>query len=171
MEGVNLGGILLGYLAVLVFGAGLLVALALWIARQARAARFALAAGFLLAGVISALVALSFLQGEYRHGIDLTYLILDAGSLLVAGIGPFVAAFRGPRTYAATLALALGAVAVLTLPFLDSDSGQALVGGVNLHLGDHLVALAAVSLSLALAGLVIAVLPPYGARPTAPAAR
>jgi multisubunit Na+/H+ antiporter MnhC subunit len=63
VEGMNVGGIILGYLAVLVIGVAALVGIGLLIARQTRAARRLFAVGLVSAAIIAALAILSFLAG------------------------------------------------------------------------------------------------------------
>ena len=72
-------------------------------------------------------------------------------SLLLAGTGQFVAALRSPRTYAVSLAFAVGAVVVIVAP---------IQGWQHLRV-------AVTSLTLAVASLIIAVVLPFGSRQTA----
>ena len=118
MAGINIGGILLGYLAVPVFGLAALVALALWAARRARAALVGFAAGWLGAAVILALATLTFLDREYHRDGSGPLLVVAAVALFVAGVGQFVAALRGPRVYAPAFAGTAVSLGLLVAPFL-----------------------------------------------------
>lgn len=162
MEGMNITGLLLGYLAVFVFGGALLVALGLLLAGLTRAAKFLFAGGFLLAALIAAVAALSFLDPQFNHGNESSeiFLLVLAVALvfLLVGAGQFIAAFRGPGRYAAALACALAALAIGTAAGLL---------GIDV-MPFKLPGAAAVSTLLALASVVIAVLPPFGERPPEP---
>src|SRR5262249_11178659 len=153
--------ILLGYLGALGFGLTSLVALGLLIARQTRAALRTFAAGLLGTAVIAARATLSFLQkgqGFHVEGSEPT-IVLTALSLLLAGAGQFLAALRSPRIYAAAFACAAGSLVLLAPPLLAGDFVQPFLSLPLLSLlGDSLRL--AVSLLLASASLLIAVLPP-----------
>ena len=153
MEGMNVGGLLLGYLAVFVLGGALLVALGLLVAGLTRAAKFLFAGGFLLAALIAAVAVLSFLDPQFNHGDDSaeTFLMVLATAvvLLLAGAGQFIAAFRGPERYAAALTCALLALAIGT---------AAAIGGIDV-VPFKLPGAAAVSTLLVVASVVIAIVP------------
>src|SRR5262249_17487278 len=155
VEGVNVGGLLLGYLAVLVFGIASVVALGLCIARLTRAARIVFASGLLGATLIAALAALSFLQREFHPQGNKALIVLAALTLLLAGLGQFVAALRSPRTYAAALGCAAASLAFLSAPVLGTE----VLGTPVVHqvLGARSLSLPGVSLGLALS-LLLAVL-------------
>jgi hypothetical protein len=114
VEGVNMGGIMLGYLAVLVFGVVSLVALGLLLGARIKAARILFASGLLAASFVMILAILSFLAPEYHPGADdLPLLVLGALSLLAGGVGQFVAALRSGRVY--TVAFICTSVSFLAL--------------------------------------------------------
>jgi hypothetical protein len=149
VEGVNLGGFMLGFAGVVALGVASLVALVLLVARKATAARFVFAAGMLLAAVIVAAAVLTFLQSEYLHeGDSAGLIVLAAATLLLAGAGQFVAAFRGPGIYGAALAFAAGSI-------LYPATGG--LGGTHVPWG--LPEGPRVSLLLAAASVLLAVLP------------
>jgi hypothetical protein len=148
VEGVNIGGILLGYLGILVLGCAALVALMLLVARKSMAARFLFAAGMLLATVIVAIAALSFLQREYSPEGNGPLIVLAALTLLLAGTGQFVAAFRSPSTYGAALAFAAGSILYV------AASGPGDIHVVHWELPEG----ARVSLLLAAASVLLAIL-------------
>jgi hypothetical protein len=165
LEGLNILGILLGYLAVFVFGLACLVAVGLLIAHQTKAARIVFAAGWLCAAVIAAIAALSFLSPVYQDQESTPMIVLLALSLLFAGAGQFVAALRGPGTYAAAFGCAAASMGIVV--------GSALFGADLIGvLGQELVwpgwLQAGVSLFLGVASLGIAVLLPFGTRQTGP---
>src|SRR5262249_18779894 len=155
VEGVNVGGILLGYLAVLVFGVASVVALGLCLAQLTRAARVVFASGLLGATLVAALAALSFLQREFNPAGSEALIVLAALTLLLAGVGQFVAALGSPRAYAAALGCAAASLALLSAPALATDAlGTPVVHQV---LGARSRSLPGVSLGLALS-LLLAVL-------------
>ncbi len=148
MEGVNLGGILLGFVSVLVLGGAAVLALGLLLARLYQAARLLFASGLLVAALIAAVAALSFLERECdREGEIL--IGVTALSLLLAGVGQFVAALRSPRLYPVALGFAASSLGYTVL---------AVLGGSD-ALRWTLPAGPWVSLVLAAASLVIAVFP------------
>lgn len=157
MEGVNMGGIWLGFLAVIMLGAAFLVALTLLVVGLRKAAKFVFAGGFLAATFIMSIAVLSFLEDVYRHDGSAAMIVGATGILLLAGAGQFIAAFRSPMVYAISLACALTGLAFGAL---------ATVTGTDtlLHLPLGLVlALTAIP---AAASFVIAVLPRIGAKGT-----
>jgi hypothetical protein len=166
VEGLNVGAILLGYLGVLVLGVTSLTALGLLLARRTRGALITFAAGLLAATVLAALATLSFLQkgmGFYVEGSEPT-IALTALSLLLAGAGQFVAALRRPRTYAAALGCAAVSLAFLSAPLLGADVVRP--HAVHQFLAARSLSLPGVGLGLALSlllavlGLMIPTLPP-----------
>jgi hypothetical protein len=149
---MNMAGILLWYLAVFVLAGAIIVALGLLVAGLARAAKFLFAGGFMFAALIAGLATLSFLDPRFHSGANEAGMIaLAAVVLLLAGIGPFIAAFRSRGRYAATLACAVGALAIGTL---------AAMGGSDVF-PFKLPAVEAVSVLLVAASVMIALLPPY----------
>jgi hypothetical protein len=110
---MNLSGILLVYVALLVFAGAAVVALGLLIARRTKAARIVFAVGLFGAAVIGAFADLTYLE-EYWGDANPT-IILTALSLLLVGTGQLVAAFQSPRAHAATLWCGLGALVVFLL--------------------------------------------------------
>jgi hypothetical protein len=157
---MNMVGILLGYLAVFVLGGAFLVALGLWLAGQGKIAKFLFAGGLLLATLIMAVAALSFLDLDFHHEAQREAILIVVATLvlLLAGSGQFIAAFRSSGRYAAALACALSALA----------SGVATSAGGGDAMPFHLPAGAVISSLLAIASVVIAVLPGSEARPTDP---
>jgi hypothetical protein len=165
VEGINIGGILIGYLAVLVFGVISLVAVGLLIARLTKAARITFAAGLLGADMIAAFAALTFLDNQFNHdGSDTSLIIVTALSMLLGGAGQFIAALRRPWIYATALASTAGSVMFLAAPLLGGNADHQLFGGLHLRLSPHLTL--GLSLLLAVTSLIIAVLYPSGPRRT-----
>ena len=70
MEGLNIGAILLVYLAALMLGVASLVAFGLLIARQTRAALISFSSGLLCMALIVSLAILSFLQKGQGFGTE-----------------------------------------------------------------------------------------------------
>jgi hypothetical protein len=164
---MNIRGLLLGYLAVFVFGGALLVALGLLLAGLTRAAKFLFAGGFLLAALIAAVAALSFLDPDFNHGDEsgrtVLLVLAVAVAFLLLGAGQFIAAFRGPGRYAAALACALAALVIGPL---------ACVVGIDvipfMLPGAAALSTLLVSALLVAASVVIAVVPGFGERPMEP---
>jgi hypothetical protein len=102
---ILLAAVLLWYLVGLVFGITSVVAFGLLIARLTKAARILFAAGLLCLAVATAAVILSGVEEPEKIGGEFgVFMIVMSGlSLLIAGVGQFVAAFRSPWTYAAEL--------------------------------------------------------------------
>jgi hypothetical protein len=140
-------------LAVLLFGITSLVALVVLLARQTKAARLIFAGGLTCGTAIVALATLSFLQREFRGDLSASVLVLSALSLLTAGMGQLVAAFRGGRAYA--LAFAFAATSILTLAAL-LVLGTDVIGGLGQGAIGYGVPVAATSLLTALASVVSA---------------
>jgi hypothetical protein len=104
------------WLAVLVIGGAALLALVLLIARRTRPAMITFATGLLCAAVMVALPLLGFLPFLDKESIkdnSKIVIVVIAVSLLLAGVGQFVAAFRSPRTYAAAFVWAVGSPVLL----------------------------------------------------------
>jgi hypothetical protein len=157
VEGLNVGGYLLGFLGIGVLGLTSLVALGLLIARKTTAARIVFAAGLLSAAVIVAVAVLSFLSREF-HGDEVwPQLVLTALILLLSATGQFVAAVRRPRTYGAALACAVGAMLFLAT-LLQGDFVASVIRGRDLNPA-AVRFIQALSLLLALASLMIALFP------------
>src|SRR5437868_10776055 len=78
VEGVNIIALLLGNLALVIFGMAFFVALGLLIARMTKAARLFFAVAMLCASVIAAVAILSFLQAEFHESELLTRIVLPA---------------------------------------------------------------------------------------------
>ena len=168
MTGINFGGILLGYLAVPVFGLAALLSLGLWAARRARAALLVFAAGWMGAAVILALATLTFLDREYHREGSGPPLVVAAVGLFVAGVGQFVAALRGPRVYAPAFACTAVSLGLLVAPCLGDRVSNHL--GVSVPLTERQVDLVllgflAAGLLPASASLLLAVLLRQGAGP------
>jgi hypothetical protein len=164
VEGVNVLGILLGYLAVLALGGPSLAALGLLIARKTKMARIFFAAGLLAAGAIAAAATLTFLAREYNpDGRETPWIVLSALSLLLAGAGQFVAALRGPWAYAAAQGCAAGSLALLASPSLSGDWGGPVLSGIGRWVAELGLPFGVVSsLVAAVAGVGIAVFLPAG---------
>ena len=152
MEGINIGGILILYLSVLVFGTGSLSGLVLWLAGRSRTALLTFAGGQLLTAVIAAFAVLTFLGREFHGDENTGMILLITTILLLAGGGQFLAALRCPRSYG--VALACGASSIL---FLAGGSLSADWIGIS---GLHFQSRPGMSLLLAGACLVIGLLPP-----------
>jgi hypothetical protein len=156
VEGVNMGGILLGYLAVLVVGLVALASVGLRLAGGRRAARVVFAGG-LLTGTVIATGGVLTCPGDLPAG----EVALAAVTLLLAGVGPFVAALRRPGALAAALACATVALGALAWPYVGGSDmladlpGGRVVGGTGAFFAAPV---------LALAGLLVAVLPPVRPR-------
>jgi hypothetical protein len=155
VEGINIGGILLLYVSLFVFGMGLLVAAGFWLrdtslGRRPRAALLTFATGQLLSALVAVVAALSFLGPEFHHeGENTGPILLIATILLLTGSGQFIAAIRCPWNYGAVFACGVGAIFFLAGSFGDS------VG-----LAMHFQSRPEISLLLAPACMVIALLPP-----------
>jgi hypothetical protein len=127
VEGLNLTGILVGFLGVLVFGVVSLAALVLLLTGRTATARLTFASGWLGASLIEVLATLSFLSKEVNNDLGAPLTLLAALILLLGGVGQFLAARRNGLTYAAGLACAFGSIV-----FLLSISGPDIVGGGHL---------------------------------------
>jgi hypothetical protein len=151
VEGVNLGGILLFvFVAPIVFGVVSLVAVGFLIAQKIKVARIVFASGFLCATLIAAFATLTFLDRQFHHGSSEGVFIVGAALFfLLVGSGQFIAAIRNQGTYAAAFACAAGSLVYGMLASLRGDAFMSM----RLPQGP------AISLLLAAASLVIAVLP------------
>jgi hypothetical protein len=154
VEGLNIGGFLLLYLSLIVFGIGSLGAVGLWIGRLPRAALLTFAAGQLLSAIIAAFATLTFLDRQFHGDENAGMILLIASILLLAGSGQFIAAIRCPRYYGA--ALACGAASIL---FLVGSSPHGVdwiwIGNGGIRFQSR----PGIALLLAAACLVIALLP------------
>lgn len=151
MEGVNFVAILLGLLATVGSGATSVVALGLLIARRATAALRLFAAGLLAAAVVFAIATLSFLedgQGFHDEGTE-PLIIAMALSLLLAGIGQFIAALRSPRTYAVSLGWAAASIVIPLVAAGLADGSIRNVVAMGWVLTTFSLLLAGVSLAVA----------------------
>jgi hypothetical protein len=152
VEGLNLGGILLLYLSLFLFGIGTLVAVGLWITGFNRGALLTFASGQLASALVAAFAALTFLDPQFFHGDDSSGMILlTTAILLLAGTGQFIAAIRCPRNYGA--ALACGAVSILFLAGSSFQGDWIGLRAIRFHSRPD------VALLLAVACLAIAMLP------------
>jgi hypothetical protein len=128
-------GILLWYLAVLVFAITSLVAFGLVVASRTTVARIVFATGLLCPAVVTLPVFLAWLEpaanhSRYGDSMPLVLLVLAELSLLLAGFGQFIASFRSGRAYAVALGCALGATALVAAAGLcESDFGYRILGG------------------------------------------
>jgi hypothetical protein len=161
MEGMNMAGLLAGYLAVLAFGITSLVAFGFLMARRTQGARIVFAAGLLCAAIIAGLAVLSFLEPEFRQDASVALIVATAASLFLAGSGQFIAALRGSRSYAAAFACAAVSMGLLASPLLVGDVGLLISSRFGLpmvaDLGIPLLVVA--SLIPAVASVAIAVIP------------
>jgi hypothetical protein len=165
VEGLNVGGYLLGYLAVLVFAGTSLVALGLLIFGLTKPGRMVFASGLLAADIIAAVATLSFLAREFNpDGTDSPVIALSALSLLLAGTGQFIAAIRNPRAYPAALACAAVALMFVAAPLLRGDVRNLIPGLYLLSLAWLGFPPAVPGLLLALASLLVATLLPVRSR-------
>jgi hypothetical protein len=158
VEGLNVGGILLGYVAVLLCGVTSLAALVLLITRKFRGARILFATGVASANFIFSMAALTFLQPQYRQDASVAMIVLIGLSLLLAGSGQLIAAFRNGATYAAAFACTATAMLIL---IAFSMFGADMVGGFGQSLLGYDVPITAASLLFAMASLVIALYSPW----------
>ncbi len=136
MEGLNIAAFLAGFLAVFVFGITSLMSFGLLIVRHTRTARIVFAGGLLSAAVIAASGILSFFAPEFYHQADTPLIVVTSASLLLAGAGQFVAAFRGARTYAAAFGCTTLSLVLVVSPLLGVDWGRRLLGGLGLKLAE-----------------------------------
>jgi hypothetical protein len=157
VEGMNIGGILLGYLAVLVFGVTSLVALGLLIARL-KAALIVFAAGLLCADLIATLAALTCL-GFSHDGSETAEIVLAALSLVLSGTGQFIAALRRGWVYAVALGCAAGSMVFVTAP-LTGYAVADVFGDFDPRLAFQISP--GLSVLFAVASLLVAVLFPSG---------
>jgi hypothetical protein len=143
VEGMNILGIMLGYLCVLVLGITSLVALGLRIAGRTRGALLTFAGGLLGTVVIAALAILSdlewggrqvYLSERCREAVDVTVAL----SLLLAGAGQFIAALRIRASYGVAFGWGAGSMVLLVVSLLGAESVRGvhyqIVAGVNLKL-------------------------------------
>jgi hypothetical protein len=169
VEGLNVGGFLLGYLAVFVFAGTSLVALGLLIVGLTKSARIVFAAGLLTADGIAAVATLSFLAREFNPGgSDSAVIALSALSLLLAGTGQFIAALRKPRAYPAALACAAVSLILVAAPLLSGDVRNLVPGLYLLSLAWLGLPPAVPGLLMAVASLLIAIVLPARSRRTEP---
>src|SRR5262245_25397123 len=153
-----MGGAMLMLLGLGVFGFTSLMALGLLVARKITIARIAFASGLLLATLILATAALSFLQKQFHGDEHWPIIVLSALVLLLSGIGQFIAALRSPRSYGAALACAAAGLLLLAALLLGGDFAAGLIRVRDLS-PVAVRFLQALSLFLALASLVIALFP------------
>jgi hypothetical protein len=119
VEGFNVVGTLLGFLAIPVLGLAALVALGLWVASRTRAALIVFASGWLCAAALIAVATLTFLsRDEFNPDGNGPLLVATAVALFVVGVGQFVAALRGPGVYVPAFACAMVSLGLLVAPFL-----------------------------------------------------
>ena len=154
MEGLNIGGILLLYLSLIVFGIGSLGAVGLWIGRLPRAALLTFASGQLLSAIIAAFATLSFLDRQFHGDENAGMILLIAAVLLLAGSGQFIAAIRCPRYYGAALACGVASILFL-VGSSPHDRDWIWIGNSGIRFQSR----PGIALLLAAACLVIAVLP------------
>lgn len=160
MEGINMLAILAGYVAVLGFALTSLVALGLLIARYTRPARFVFAGGLLTASLIAALAVLSFFMPGYYHDGEGPLVAVTAASILLAGSGPFIAAFRGTGTYWISVSCSAVAILLYSSPVLAGDWSGRILGALGQRLSERGVPVASLmSLVPAAASVVVAIVP------------
>jgi hypothetical protein len=164
VEGVNVGGFLLGYLSLFVLALAVLMALGFLVAGLTQAARILYANGLLVAALIGAFATLSFLSREFHPEGNVAAIGLTALSLSLVGGGPFIAALRGTRAYAAVVACAVGSLLLLASPVLGGDAVGRIPGVTRLLGAIGFVPLAAAALLLAAAGIALAILLPVRPR-------
>jgi hypothetical protein len=158
-----MGGILLGYLAVLVFGIVSLVALGLLIGRVTKAARIVFASGLLAGALIMAFAVLTFLSPSYHPEDALLEIALAALTLVVMGAGQFIAALRSLRVFGVVILFAAASLVIAILPVFG---GEWTPPGLRLLSPQISVPL---SLFVAIGGLLLAVFLPSGSKPIQPA--
>jgi hypothetical protein len=129
VAGAIYAGILICFGGLLVFAIVSLVAFGLLIARKTKAARIIFATG-LLCPTVATLPLFLFLLSTGDPSGPLVLLVLGDLSILLAGVGQFIASLRSGRAYATALGCALGATAFVAAAWLDrSDPGYQIVGG------------------------------------------
>jgi hypothetical protein len=121
MEGVNVGGILIGYVGLVDLGTATLIALGLLAVRRSPSARFVFASGLFSSAVLWTIAVLGFLQRGMHVDRHWTAIILAAAVLLLSGTGQFIAAVRNPQVYGTALVCTLCAMGLLALPTLVSE--------------------------------------------------
>src|SRR5262249_37349143 len=125
------------------------------------------ASGLLCADIITAVAALTFLDRQFRpkEGEGIVMIVLVALSLLFAGAGPFTAALRSGRVYAASFGCpARSLLLLLAPPLAGTYFMEEIFGGLMRHLRENPMPLLVASLLLAATSLVLAVVLPAGAR-------
>lgn len=135
MEGLNIPALLLGYVAVLVFAVTTLAALGVLVAKSARLARIVFAGGLLGANVLAAVAVLCLFIPGFQRDIHALAAILAAVSVLLSGIGPFLASLRSGGT-AFALAVACAALSLMLAgsPMLGGDWSVKILGDGGLKL-------------------------------------
>ena len=135
MEGINMTGFLLGYLAVLVCAIMSLIALVLLIARLAKASRIMFASGLLAGTIIAALADLTFLEVDRQERQISIEIVLIAATLISAGAGQFIAALRRPLAYVLALGCAAGSLGLLGVYFFGAVGFRAFFGAGTITTG------------------------------------
>ncbi len=142
------------------------MALGLSIAGRNRAALILFASGLLLLSFMTAFVGLwAFMDAITDQNNRLTVedealFGMVALSLFLAGTGQFVAATRKPRSYLVVFGCMIVSLLFLGFAsFAEADFFANLLGDFNRFLPEKKLPLAMASFLLALAGLIIAVLP------------
>jgi hypothetical protein len=162
-------GVLLGYLAIIVFAMAFLVALGVLIAGRTSASRIILAAGLLAASIIAAVATLTFLGREFHEHEYGTLIVLMALTYLLTGIGQFIAALRGPGTYVAALGCAAGSLVLLWTALLGgTDALERALGVLSRLLPGVRLLLALASLPIAATSVMAAIFLPVGSKRTRP---
>jgi hypothetical protein len=157
-------GMLLVFGALAVFGVTSLAALGLSIAGRTRTALIVFASGLLLLAVITSFVPLmAFIDALHDQNLrleDEALFGMVAMTLFLAGTGQFVAALRKPQSYAVVFGFLVGSLALLVVAsFGETDFLANVLGDFNRLIPDKRLPLAMASLFLALACMIIAVLP------------
>jgi hypothetical protein len=164
-------GVLLIYLALAVFGITSIVALGLSIAGRTRAALILFASGLLFLSFVTGFVPLMAFMDAINDPnsqlklADEALFGMVALGLFLAGTGQFIAAIRKPRSYLAVFRCMIGSLLFLgCAAFAEADFFARLLGDFNRFIPEKKLPLAMASLLLAVAGLIIAVLPQKAAR-------
>jgi len=150
VEGMNIAGLLLGFVAALVLGGTCLVAIGHWIARRSDQGLRLFAIGLLSTAVVAAFAVLSFLAREINDPPPTVICLLTALSLVVGGSGQFVANRQGRGAYGAALVCTLGSIGFVVAAFMVTEYGQYVLNARNLCLSGLSLVLAAASMIIGL---------------------
>lgn len=121
MEGLNIGALLVGYLAVGAFALWSLATFGVLLAGRGRVARIMFAGGLFGAALLIAAAILTFLMPEYRSQATAWLVVVTALSLFLSGIGQFLASLRSAWGYAVAFAFAAASMLLVSSPMFSGD--------------------------------------------------